>query len=229
MRTPKKQNHIIIPLLISGLLFSSTSFGNDGMNGGSTLVLETGQYPAAIKKYNPSKVYLLYWGGNPSSKRYEGIFLREDTIINLKRFIDSLGSHVTGFRLIYSSKENIDSVWQLDARFRIRIKAYNLDDKKLHILAFDSTMKKTDEFVFNWGEKGMESSNTRGRDRRGRRGRAPRWRAGLGARDSASARQSRRRAANRQGQGLARLRLPGHMRLHLASDSVSWPRLRRGA
>lgn len=157
-----KKINCFIPLLISGLLFSNISFGNDGMYGGSTLVLETSQYPEAIKKINPSKVYLLYWGSNLSSKRYEGIFLREDTIINLKRFTDSLGSHITGFRLIYENKGNTDSVWEVDTKFRLYHKAYNLGNDMLQIISFDSTMKKIDEFVFNYGLKFSENT-TRGR------------------------------------------------------------------
>ena len=154
----------LLPVILSivGLLFSNTSFGSGGINAGTTLVLEAGQYPVAFKKYNATKVYILYWGIGFSAKELQGTVLRKDTIINYKKFMESF-PNATGYRLIYESNENIDSAWQLDARFRIRIKAYNLGDKKLHILAFDSTMKKTDEFIFNWGEKGMQSSNTRGR------------------------------------------------------------------
>ena len=161
MRT-KKIHPLIIALLFSGLLFSKTSFGNDGIAGGTTLVLKADQYPLAVNKYNPSKVYVLYWGNLFVSKKYENIFLRGDTITNLKKFTDSAGYGITGFRLIYESKGNTDSVWQVDTKFRVTGKAYNLGNGLLQILAFDSTMKKIDEFVLNYDEK-FSAINTRGR------------------------------------------------------------------
>ncbi len=152
---------LTVTLSIVGLLFSNISFGNGGINAGTTLVLEAGQFPTALKKYNATKIYILYWGTGFGAKELQGTVLRKDTIINYKKFTESF-PNATGYRLIYTSKENIDSVWQLDTKFRVTDKAYNLDNGMLHILAFDSTMKKTDEFVFNYGQKFSENI-TRGR------------------------------------------------------------------
>lgn len=151
----------IIPTIIA-LLVSSAVFANGGIGGGTTLVLQADQYPAALKKHNPSHIYVLYWGGLNLSKKYQGIFLRGDTITNLKRFTDSTGGNITGYRMVYENKERIDSVWEFDTKFRVEGKAYNLGFDLLQIVVFDSTMKKIDEFVFNYGEK-LAVSNTRGR------------------------------------------------------------------
>jgi hypothetical protein len=144
------------------VFLSSTALGNGGIAGGTTLVLEADQYPAALKKHNPSQVYLLYWGGLSLIKKYEGIYLRGDTITNLKRFTDSAGRYITGFRLIYKTRDRIDSVWEMDNRSRIAGKAFNLDNDLLQIVVFDSTLQKIDEFVFNYGEK-LSASTTRGK------------------------------------------------------------------
>jgi len=156
------RKRITTALLIIGILFSHASFGNGGIAGGTTLVLEKGQYPAAIRNHAPSKVYVLYYGNLFLSKRYQGIFLRGDTITNLKSFTDSVGRGITGFRLIYDTKENTDSIWQVDTKFRIYTKAYNIGNDLLQILAFDSTLQKIDEFIFNYGQKNAENI-TRGR------------------------------------------------------------------
>jgi Caspase domain len=152
----------IAGLLLMALLLCKPSFGNGGILRRVTLVLVQSQFPAAVKIYKPSKVYLLYQGpGLFLSNKFDGLFLRGDTITHLKKFTDSAGSVITGFRLIYQSNGITDSVWQLDSRFRITDKAYNLGNELLQILAFDSTMKKTDEFVFNYGQK-LTEGLTRG-------------------------------------------------------------------
>ncbi|MEO7922554.1 MAG: caspase family protein [Chitinophagaceae bacterium] len=163
---PKTSISFTVLLFLLFLSLSQAARGNGGFAGGTTLVLEKDQFPAAIKKLNPSKVYLLYSVTLYLPKRYEGIFLRGDTITNLKSFTDSAGRSITGFRLIYESKGNIDSVWQMDTKFRISGKAYPLANDLLHILAFDSTMQKVDEFIFNYGEK-IAASATRGRSEGG--------------------------------------------------------------
>jgi hypothetical protein len=149
-------------LLIAGLsLCGILSFKSShaGLVVTTTFVLEQGQFPQQVKKYNPSKVYLLYYG-SPILSKYEGIFLRKDTITNLKKFTDAALAGLKGFRLIYESKEAIDSVWQTDTKFRITDKAYNLSNELLRTVTYDSTMKETDNFVFNYGQKLREQFKT---------------------------------------------------------------------
>jgi hypothetical protein len=152
---------IIAALAMISLLLSNTSLANHGINAGTTLVLGQNQYPAAIKKFDPSEVYILYWGITFGARELQGSVLRGDTIINYKKFTESFPNG-TGFRLIYKSKENIDSVLQLDSKLRVTDKAYNLGSGMLHMLAFDSTQKKLDEFIYNYDEKLSVTSNTRG-------------------------------------------------------------------
>ena len=142
----------IIIFFIIGLLFNNQSFGNSGFGGGTTLVLEHSQYPAALIKYNATEVYVLYWGTGFTAKELQGNVLHDDTIINYKKFIATYPNG-TGFRLIYKSKDKIDSVYQFDAKFRITDKAYPMNNGKIYFLTFDSTLKKTDEFVFNYTAK----------------------------------------------------------------------------
>ncbi|MEO6253076.1 MAG: caspase family protein [Ferruginibacter sp.] len=153
---------LITALAITSLFFSNASFANNGITGGSTLVLEPGQYPASLKKYNATEIYILYWGTLFTSKALQGTVLRKDTIINYKKFVESF-PNTTGYRFIYSTNSIIDSVLQLDAKFQLRNKAYNLGDGMLHIIAFDSTQKKQDEFIYNYDEKFTITGNTRGK------------------------------------------------------------------
>ncbi|MEO6540050.1 MAG: hypothetical protein ABIN74_03620, partial [Ferruginibacter sp.] len=153
---------LITALAMISLFFSNASLANNGITGGSTLVLEHGQYPASLKKYNATEVYILYWGTMFTSKDLQGTVLRKDTIINYKKFVESF-PNTTGYRFIYSTNKIIDSVLELDAKFRLTDKAYNLGDGMLHMLSFDSTQKKLDEFIYNYDEKLTVIGNTRGR------------------------------------------------------------------
>ncbi len=159
---PGLQKIIITCLSVFGLLYGPRSFAYTGINAGTTIVLEHSQYPPAIKKYNASEAYVLYWGTGFGAKQLQGTILRKDTIINYKKFTESFPNG-TGFRLVYSTGDNIDSVYQLDAKSRITAKAYNLGNGKLHILAFDTLMKKVDEFIYNYAEKIAAMANTRGK------------------------------------------------------------------
>lgn len=148
---------LIAMLSIICLLFCTPSFANSGIAGGITLVLERSQYPAALKKYNPTEVYILYWGGL-SAKNQSGTVLREDTVINYKKFIETYPDG-TGFRLIYKSGYKIDSVLELDVKFRITHRGFMLSDGMMHITAYDSTMKKLDEFVYDYNKKLSQSND----------------------------------------------------------------------
>lgn len=147
----------IAGLFIAGFLFCNTAYA--GLIVTNTYVLEQGQYPQPVKKYNPSKVYLLYYSSANLSK-YEGVFLRKDTITNLKKFTEAIPAGLTGYRLIYESKGAIDSVWQADTKFRVTDKAYNMGNELLRIVAYDSIMKETDKFIFNYGQKLREEFKT---------------------------------------------------------------------
>lgn len=153
----------IIVFSIICLLFNNQSFGNSGFGGGTTLVLDHSQYPAALKKFDATEVYILYLGSGFGAKELQGSVFRKDTIINYKKFIE-LYLNITGFRLIYKTNKNIDSVYQLDAKLRITHKAYILEDGMMRIAEFDSTMKKLDEFAYNYAAKLAATSDTRGRN-----------------------------------------------------------------
>lgn len=151
-----RQKLLIIAISVISLLSFNTAFGNlglgDGPGGtlGITLVLNHGQYPEVIKKYGAAEVYALYLGQLFTKIPKDGT--HGDTIVNYKKFMESY-PNVTGYRLIYKSNDKIDSVYQLDAKFRIINKAYPMNNGKIHILSFDSTLKKTDEFVYDYRTK----------------------------------------------------------------------------
>jgi len=132
-----------------GLLFSNVSLANTGIGGGTTLVLERSQYPGALIKYNTAAIYVLYH--SQSFKADEKHGLRQDSIINYKKFIEEYSQ--SGFRLVFKSNDKIDSIYQLDTKFRIRSKAYILNKGMINFLTFDSTLKKTDEFIYNYSGK----------------------------------------------------------------------------
>lgn len=144
-------------------MVNNQSLGNSGFGGGTTLVLEHSQYPAALKKFDATEVYILYWGGGFGTRELQASVLRKDTVINYKKFTETY-PNITGFRLTYKNKKNVDSVYQLDAKFRITHKAYILEDGMMRITEFDSTMKKLDEFAYNYAEKLAATSDTRGRN-----------------------------------------------------------------
>jgi Caspase domain len=148
-------------LLVAVLLISGISHANPGVNIQGTYVLERDQYPASLKKYNAAEIYLIYSGKYFSKSKFEGLFLRGDTITNFRKFGDSLGRGIDGFRLLFQTKEGIDSAWQVSSEFRITDKAYNLGDGLLKIVAYDSLAKIADQFIFKYEEKFNE--NTRGR------------------------------------------------------------------
>ncbi len=164
--------NIKAPLLILSIacMLGLNSYANGGIGRGITLVLPADQFPASLKKYNATKIYLLYWAGSTEAFKYndfEGPFHRGDTITNFKKFSEAAGNNLTGYRLIYERNNSIDSVWQLDLKYRTTYKAYDLDNDLLHIFSYDSTMKKTDEFVFDYGQKIDAMSHTRGRSDKG--------------------------------------------------------------
>lgn len=151
---------LIIAILLNFLLLTPL-FGSAGIRTESTLVLERSQYPAALKKYNATEIYILY-SGPPFGKALQGVVLREDTVINYKAFADRIG--VDGFRLIYKTNDKIDSVWQLDSKFQITDRANILGTGRMHIISFDFTQKKADEFVYNYAAKLSAKKNTAYKD-----------------------------------------------------------------
>ena len=168
----------MIIFLIAGTIFSKSSLSNPGFGRKSeTFVLDASQFPKELRKNNPAKIYLLYNGKSFSHAKSDplGLFFRGDTIINLKGFTDSLNEGIKGYRLIFENHNSKDSSWQtnsasgpktfvfrpnfldsvlqVDTKFRISDKAYNLGDDLLHILAYDSSMKVVDDFVYYYLKK----------------------------------------------------------------------------
>lgn len=142
-----------IALLATFLLVSILASAEPaGISQEQTLVLAANQYPQQIKKYRPAQVYLLFVG-TPFLKKYEGLFLKKDTITNLKRFTDSLGYGIMGYRLIYGKREKVDSVWQFNTEFRLTDKAVNLGMNKLRLFTFNKKGDPTDQFVLDYSNK----------------------------------------------------------------------------
>jgi hypothetical protein len=136
------------------LASTSPSWGNPGTGINDTYVLEKSQYPARLKRNNPSDIYIIY--NEPLIKNsWSQKFFRKDTITNLKGLLDSSRASLS-YRLIFESKSNIDSVWQTDAQFRITDKAYNAGQGLLRIYAYDSANNIIDQFVYNYGQKYRE-------------------------------------------------------------------------
>lgn len=135
-------------LLVSILSFAEPA----GVSQEQTLVLAANQYPQQLKKHRPDQVYILF-DGTPYMKKYEGLFLKKDTITNLKRFTDSLGYGIMGYRLIFGKGEKVDSVWQFNTEFRLTDKAVNLGMNKLRLFIFNKKGDPTDQFVLDYSNK----------------------------------------------------------------------------
>lgn len=142
-------------LMLTIIFFPVSVCGNPGIAVRGTYVLENSQYPPGIKKFRPSAVYMIYNG--PYIKGgWRAAFLRGDTIVNLKGLIDSAKGGVKAYRLVFGSKEKIDSAWQVDNKFHLTDKLFNLGNNMLRILAYDPAMKLTDKFVYNYALKFKE-------------------------------------------------------------------------
>lgn len=142
---------------ISGVTLLVLSFfsaiGRDkGISQEQTLVLVASQFPQQVKKLKPDQVYILF-DGTPYLKKYEGLFLKKDTITNFKRFTDSLAYGIMGYRLIYGKREKVDSVWQFDKEFRLTDKAVNLGMNKLRLFTFNKKGDPTEQFVLDYSNK----------------------------------------------------------------------------
>ena len=140
------------------IFFFKTSVGNPGIVVGGTFVLENTQYPSALKKHNPSTIYLIYSGALIKSS-WNAAFFRKDTVINLKGLIDSTKGGVKEYRLIFESHQQIDSVWQTDTKYRVTDKAFTRGEGLMEIFAYDSIGKQIDKFVYNYSLKYREAGN----------------------------------------------------------------------
>lgn len=145
-------------LLLTVLSPASRSTPGAGVQ--STYVLEKNQFPAQLKKFNPANIYVIYTRLVAETSLTEKFF-RKDTIINLKGLLTS-SQTATGiaYRLLFESRQEIDSVWQTDAKFRITDKAFPAGEGALRILVYDSAAKVTDQFIFNYAQKYKEENRT---------------------------------------------------------------------
>ncbi|MBI5370649.1 MAG: caspase family protein [Sphingobacteriales bacterium] len=153
-KTVNKGVLTILFFALSAGLFSAAAGPGIGITG--TYVLAGGQYPAAIKKWNASAVYVIY-SGPPIRPAWRTAFFRSDTILNLKGLTDSAGKCIRAYRLIFKTVEKIDSVWQVDDRFKLTDKGYNRGNQVLELLAYDEHGKLADQFLFNYGKKYREA------------------------------------------------------------------------
>ncbi len=152
-----KANLVVAILLVNGLFFSNYSLGNPGVLRPTTYVLAAHQYPETLKKHNPSQIYIVGTGMYYSSAKWMEKFIKNDTIINLKGFIDSTRGGVKAYRLIFKNTISIDSVWQFDNEFQLTDQAYVLNNTLMKIVTYDSK-KVIDKFILNYGQKIKESN-----------------------------------------------------------------------
>jgi hypothetical protein len=132
--------------------FTNAHSRETGIATEQTLVLQNNQVPQNLKKFNPARVYVLFYG-TPFLEKYNGQFLRKDTITNLKRFTDSLGYGIKGYRLLFSYKGRVDSVWQFNPDFKLTDKAVNLGLNKLQLFTYNERSEITDQLIIDYGYK----------------------------------------------------------------------------
>ncbi len=150
----------LVLLLMPGFL--SYSYSHAGTKIQKTFVLAKDQYPARLIKFGPAQVYLSYNGLMGCYLKLSEKFLKRDTIVNLKGFMDSVTVNcgmMEGYRLIFETGGKIDSVWQVDKNFNITDKAFNLGNDKLKLEVYDAAMKQTDNFIFDYGKKYKEAGD----------------------------------------------------------------------
>lgn len=148
----------MIPAMLLIFLLPLCVSGNPGSGIRETFVLEKSQYPAQIKKSNPAHVYIIYTRLTAENLRTEKFF-RKDTIINLKGLLaSSLTASGISYRLIFESRQEIDSVWQTDSRFRITDKVFPYGKEAMQVYAYDSSFSILDQFVYNYGQKYREET-----------------------------------------------------------------------
>jgi len=154
--------HFLPPkIMCTGLILfwcACSAWSNPGIAIQGTYVLEKGQYPARLKKSNPTAIYIIY-NGPLIKNSWSEKFLNKDTITNLKGLLDSSRASIS-YRLVFESRSKIDSVWQTDAQFRITDKAYPAGEGLLRVYAYDSTSKIIDHFVYNYAQKYIEGKKT---------------------------------------------------------------------
>ncbi|HEX4875090.1 MAG TPA: caspase family protein, partial [Chitinophagaceae bacterium] len=145
MSVTKRLSAVIIFISIS--IFAAGK--ETGISEQQTLVLAANQFPQQIKKHQPDLVYILF-EGTPFLEKYQGLFLKKDTITNLKRFTDSLGYGINGYRILFAKREYIDSVWQFDADFILTDKVVNLGLNRLQFYTFNEKKQVLDQFILDY-------------------------------------------------------------------------------
>ncbi|MBN8688714.1 MAG: caspase family protein [Chitinophagales bacterium] len=142
--------HFSLLIVLMFLFFGALA--NPGILIRGTYVLATSQYPSAIKKIRPQAVYVVY-KGPVIKEHWRKQFFSNDTILQLRGFMDSARNGIKAYRLVFKSGTEIDSVWQINDQLLITDKAWNLAPGLLDVVAVDETGKTTDRFIFNYGEK----------------------------------------------------------------------------
>ncbi|HMU46714.1 MAG TPA: caspase family protein [Chitinophagaceae bacterium] len=147
-------------LTLKALIICGVLLANPGISLVTTYVLAPDQYPSEFKKLKPSQVYILYNGPVPDLSDRQGSLMRKDTILNYKKFKEkNPGSR--GYRLLFKTENQIDSLHQYSTNYQLTDKAYNLGSGMLRIYAYDSSLKIADEFIFNYADKLKENTRSR--------------------------------------------------------------------
>src|SRR5690349_6340052 len=84
-------------LLFSFLVSSKSSHAGMAIKG--TYVLHPSQVPNGLKKFKAGNIYIIYSGQNIKTE-WRSAYMRGDTIINLKDFIDSTKGTLS-YRLLF--------------------------------------------------------------------------------------------------------------------------------
>ncbi|TMI89515.1 MAG: hypothetical protein E6H08_16520, partial [Bacteroidetes bacterium] len=145
-------------LFILVFICNLLSYGGSGFS--KRYILLPNQFPSQLSKAKPSWIYVFISSPDCrySTNRFS-VSVKGDTIINYKKFVDSVGCSQISYRLIFQNEAKIDSVWQMNKEFKLTDKVFPLLNGKLKIYAYDIKGLSADNFVFDYARKYREAGN----------------------------------------------------------------------
>ncbi len=145
----KKELFALLLFVISG----NKVIAADGVRIETTYVVMKGQAHPEFTNYRYDDLIVLFSGNMGCMGNLEK-YMRKDTILNLRAFLDSVKCGKLDYRLVYrNAKNEIDSVYQFDASYNLTDKAINLKKNILSLVTFGKKGEITDRFEFDYGEK----------------------------------------------------------------------------
>lgn len=140
-------------LLFFVLFLAKAVNAEDGFLVETSYVAAKNQSLPAFKSFNNTQLVILYSGSSACLEKGRP-FLKKDTIINLRSFLDSLKCGKIFYRLIFrNTKNEIDSVYQFNASFALTDKAINRGDNQLSLFVIGMKGEITDQFDLDYGVK----------------------------------------------------------------------------